>query len=105
MELHIITIILFLVIGGTLAGLNHTRFDCVVKVLGVTIYDSKHHDVHHRIPQSNYGQYIMLWDRVFGSFRDYDPNDRINPKTQLDPATGKSMEYMEMTKKAGQKSE
>uniref|UniRef100_A0A7R9W2V0 Fatty acid hydroxylase domain-containing protein n=1 Tax=Pseudictyota dubia TaxID=2749911 RepID=A0A7R9W2V0_9STRA len=100
MELHIAAIVLFLVIGGTLAGLNHTRFDCVVKLWGATIYDSKHHDVHHRIPQSNYGQYIMLWDRIFGSFRDYDPNDRINPKAQLDQATGKSIEYMNRKKGA-----
>lgn len=98
MELHIVTIVLFLFIGGTLAGLNHTRFDTVVKLFGATIYDSKHHDVHHRIPQSNYGQYIMLWDRIFGSFREYDPNDRINPKAQLDATTGKSLEYMEKLK-------
>jgi sterol desaturase/sphingolipid hydroxylase (fatty acid hydroxylase superfamily) len=25
--------------------------------------------VHHRIPQSNYGQYMMLWDYIFGSYR------------------------------------
>lgn len=69
MELHAATTIIFLVIGAVLAGLNHTRYDCVISLLGVTLYDSKVHDVHHRIPQSNYGQYIMLWDHLFGSFR------------------------------------
>ena len=69
MELHAATVILFLVIGAVLAGLNHTRFDCVISLFGVTLYDSKYHDVHHRIPQSNYGQYIMFWDHLFGSFR------------------------------------
>mmetsp|Transcript_13529 Transcript_13529/g.29388 ORF Transcript_13529/g.29388 Transcript_13529/m.29388 type:complete len:376 (-) Transcript_13529:213-1340(-) len=95
MELHAATVILFLIIGAVLAGLNHTRFDCVISLFGVTLYDSKYHDVHHRIPQSNYGQYIMFWDHVFGSFRDYNPNDRINAKAQLDPRTGKSFQYME----------
>lgn len=28
-------------------------------------------------------------------FRPYDDNDRVNPKAQLDPKTGKSIEYME----------
>jgi hypothetical protein len=56
-----------------------------------TIFDSKHHDVHHRIPQSNYGQYTVFWDRIFGTFRDYDVNDRVNPLYQLDPLTGKTL--------------
>lgn len=86
--LHAFTAFAFLVIGGILAGINHTRYDIVVsfpvpqkcvlawyrsrtagtfassatptKANGVNqenwiwipIYDSKAHDVHHRIPQS-----------------------------------------------------
>ena len=70
MELHAATSVLFLVIGAFLAGLNHTRYDVAISLFGVPLYDSKFHDVHHRIPQSNYGQYTMLWDHVlFGSFR------------------------------------
>jgi len=95
LELHIIAVVLFLLIGGTLAGLNHTRFDCSWSLFGITIYDSKYHDVHHRIPQSNYGQYIMLWDWIFGSLRNYNGCDRINPKAQLHRRTGKSIKYME----------
>lgn len=66
---HGVTSVVFLGIGGMLAALNHTRHDVVISFMGVTIYDSKVHDVHHRIPQSNYGQYTMFWDRVFGTFR------------------------------------
>ena len=33
----------------------------------------RNHDVHHRWPRSNYGQYTMFWDRVFGWYRDYAP--------------------------------
>mmetsp|Transcript_5599 Transcript_5599/g.9746 ORF Transcript_5599/g.9746 Transcript_5599/m.9746 type:complete len:96 (+) Transcript_5599:390-677(+) len=83
-------------IGGILAGLNHTRYDMTVSILGgITIFDSKAHDVHHRIPQSNYGQYIMLWDYIFGSYRPYNEQDRVNPKYQLDKTTGKSIWYLE----------
>ena len=31
----------------------------------------RNHDVHHWFPESNYGQYLMLWDHVFGSFKPY----------------------------------
>lgn len=66
---HIVTSIVFLGLGGFLAGLNHTRHDVRLRLGGITIFDSKAHDVHHRIPQSNYGQYTMLWDHIFGFYR------------------------------------
>jgi len=94
LRIHIIAALLFLATGGVLAGLNHTRFDLSLCLFGLTIFDSKAHDVHHRIPQSNYGQYTMFWDNIFGSHRPYDPTDRVNPKSQLDPKTGKSYNYM-----------
>jgi sterol desaturase/sphingolipid hydroxylase (fatty acid hydroxylase superfamily) len=68
-QVHVVGTVLFLAVGGALAGINHTRYDIVINVWGVRIFDSKAHDVHHRIPQSNYGQYTMLWDYVFGTFR------------------------------------
>jgi sterol desaturase/sphingolipid hydroxylase (fatty acid hydroxylase superfamily) len=120
---HILAAVLFLVLGGLLAGTNHTRYDVTLTIpiprvrywygCGVqwlfstppydhppaaaataaksshhsqlyqpntsggtnrwivywTIYDSKAHDVHHRIPQSNYGQYSMIWDYLIGTYR------------------------------------
>jgi sterol desaturase/sphingolipid hydroxylase (fatty acid hydroxylase superfamily) len=93
LRMHILAPLLFLGIGGILAGWNHTRFDLTFKLFGVTVFDSKAHDVHHRIPQSNYGQYTMFWDYMFGTYRSYDPTDRVNPKAQLDPKTGKSLNY------------
>lgn len=90
LRMHVLAPLLFSGIGGVLAGWNHTRFDLTFKLFGVTLYDSKAHDVHHRIPQSNFGQYTIFWDYMFGSYRPYDPTDRVNPKAQLDPKTGKS---------------
>lgn len=123
MDVSWVCAVLFIGLGGVLAGLNHTRHDVVMSVPSsttaspsssetddatttttsnttttintskgyLTIFDSKHHDVHHRIPQSNYGQYTVFWDRLFGTFRDYDENDRVNPAYQLDPLTGKTV--------------
>jgi sterol desaturase/sphingolipid hydroxylase (fatty acid hydroxylase superfamily) len=71
---HVITVLLFLITGGFTAALNHTRHDVVVRVpfLGWLLYDVRSHDIHHRIPQSNYGQYTMLWDRIMGSYKPYE---------------------------------
>ena len=55
------TVLVFIVVGGILASLNHTRYDIRVPP---GVYDVRVHDVHHRMPKSNYGQYLMLWDRV-----------------------------------------
>lgn len=66
--LHLAAVLAFIVAGGVAASLNHTR-------LGVTLplglYDVRAHDVHHRLPKSNYGQYTMAWDHIFGTFREY----------------------------------
>eukprot|EP00956_Cyclotella_meneghiniana_P016273 scaffold25615_cov45-Cyclotella_meneghiniana.AAC.7 len=102
MEVSYIAAILFIGVGGLLAGLNHTRHDVTILSTnnnnnnnsskgGWCLYDSKHHDVHHRIPQCNYGQYTVLWDRVFGTFREYDEKDRVNPAYQLDGRTGRTV--------------
>jgi sterol desaturase/sphingolipid hydroxylase (fatty acid hydroxylase superfamily) len=74
MNVHVVGVLLFLAVGGILAGWNHTRYDISWNVMGVSIFDSKAHDVHHRIPQSNYGQYTMFWDAVFGTYRPYSQN-------------------------------
>jgi sterol desaturase/sphingolipid hydroxylase (fatty acid hydroxylase superfamily) len=72
-EIHLVAVLLFSAVGGILAGINHTRYDFVISIPWkgekFIIYDSKDHDVHHRIPQSNYGQYTMFWDKLFGTHR------------------------------------
>lgn len=69
---HAITCVLFLLIGGTLATLNHTRIDfSFLRLPGtnVPIFSVRAHDQHHAVPNTNYGQYIMLWDWVMGTFK------------------------------------
>jgi sterol desaturase/sphingolipid hydroxylase (fatty acid hydroxylase superfamily) len=73
-EMHICGALSFIALGGILAGLSHTRYDFSISIptwngKNIVIFDSKDHDVHHRIPQSNYGQYSMIWDRIFGTHR------------------------------------
>jgi sterol desaturase/sphingolipid hydroxylase (fatty acid hydroxylase superfamily) len=65
---HVVTVLAFIVISGLLATLNHTRYD--LNLLGV--YSVKAHDVHHRIPQSNYSQYTVIFDKLWGTFRPYE---------------------------------
>lgn len=69
--LHVASVLAFVLVGGVLASLNHTRFD-VRFPLFEAVYQVRYHDVHHGASvNSNYGQYTMLWDRVFGSYKDY----------------------------------
>jgi len=80
-DVHVVAAMLFLAVGGILAGINHTRYDIAIgtnliggkgkgSLLGSSsgwifnLYDSKAHDVHHRYPQSNYGQYVYFFERA-----------------------------------------
>eukprot|EP00122_Pirum_gemmata_P008361 Pgem_evm2s7706 len=65
--IHFVGVIAFLLSGGVLASLNHTRYDLQIPFF----YDVKAHDTHHRKLETNYGQYMMVWDALFGSFRKY----------------------------------
>ena len=63
---HIYAVFAFIVIGGFLASLNHTRFDLNVPY---GIYSVAFHDEHHVAFNYNFGQYHMLWDRALGTYR------------------------------------
>ena len=59
LRVHATACILFLVAGGCLATLNHTRLDCAflrVPFTNVPIFGVRAHDTHHAIPNTNYGQ-------------------------------------------------
>lgn len=76
-QVHAITAILFIFIGGTLASLNHTRVDFHIPYM----FNVNSHDYHHRQPRVNFGQYIMFWDWVFGTFQAEGlPSDKIAAK-------------------------
>ncbi|CAM9748221.1 unnamed protein product [Phaeothamnion confervicola] len=67
---HVYAVATFILLGGFLASLNHTRFDLRMPLFP-QVYQVRFHDIHHWYPDSNYGQYTMLWDRVFGWFKPY----------------------------------
>ena len=64
---HVYAVVVFVLLAGVFASLNHTRFDVNIPYL----FSVKTHDVHHRLPESNYSQYTPLWDNIMGSFRPY----------------------------------
>jgi len=66
MPVHVLSVVSFMIIASMTAGLNHTRLD-----LGLgSVYQVKYHDAHHRFPNSNFGQYIVFWDKLMGSFKE-----------------------------------
>ena len=64
---HLYAVGVFILMAGIFASLNHTRYDLTIPGL----FSVKIHDVHHRLPESNYSQYTSLWDYILGSFRPY----------------------------------
>ena len=63
--LHWATAAAYMTISSVFSGLNHTRFD--LRIPGV--YQVAYHDVHHSHFTVNYGQYLMMYDKLFGTFR------------------------------------
>lgn len=78
---HIYTVIAFIITGGILASLNHTRLDLN---LPFGLYSVKAHDIHHRLPESNYAQYTMYWDKLHGSYRSYEKTLENNGSDKSD---------------------
>jgi sterol desaturase/sphingolipid hydroxylase (fatty acid hydroxylase superfamily) len=73
-QVHVGAVLVFIVAGGAAATLNHTRLDVR---LPLGLYSVKAHDVHHRMPRTNFGQYTQLWDWAMGTYRPWTgPGDR-----------------------------
>uniref|UniRef100_A0A7S0N9Q5 Fatty acid hydroxylase domain-containing protein n=1 Tax=Cryptomonas curvata TaxID=233186 RepID=A0A7S0N9Q5_9CRYP len=61
---HVLTAVVFVMGGGILASLNHTRHD-----LGLYgLWEVVAHDQHHVVPNCNYSQYTTFWDRLLGTY-------------------------------------
>lgn len=59
-----------LVLKAAGACFNHTGYDVRLRLLGID-YSVRAHEMHHRKPQSNYAQYVMFWDRLMGTYVEY----------------------------------
>uniref|UniRef100_A0A7S4DZG1 Fatty acid hydroxylase domain-containing protein n=1 Tax=Lotharella globosa TaxID=91324 RepID=A0A7S4DZG1_9EUKA len=69
--LHAATVLIYFGLYAALAMLNHMRYDVTFNALGFT-YSVRCHEMHHRFPRCNYAQYFMLWDKLLGTYRDYE---------------------------------
>lgn len=74
-KVHILTVLVFIIAGGILASLNHTRYDLGIRWAFIKVH---YHDDHHVVFNTNYSQYTMFWDCVWGTF-----NDPAHPKKSL----------------------
>ena len=59
---------------------------------------NKNHDIHHRDEQRNYGQYIMLWDHILGSYRAYE--ERAAKRAPSPPRQQQQQQQQQQTTKA-----
>lgn len=72
LPVHALMVPIFMACGGILAALNHTRLDVRIRVPYATFFDVRAHDTHHCRFTCNYAQYTMLWDRLLGTYKEYD---------------------------------
>jgi len=49
---------------------NHMPYDCSFRFLGFT-YETRDHETHHRFPNYNFSKSCMFWDRLLGTYREY----------------------------------
>lgn len=101
-QMHLVCGNLIMFATNAASCFNHQRFDIKIPFFfGINLYESKCHDLHHRIPNVNFGQYIMLWDWIFGSHRPYSHHskDPIDPMNQLDAKTGKTLAHTKAQQK------
>ena len=52
------------------AVMNHTVYDVQGNFVFLN-YTVRSHEMHHRFPQTNYAQNTMVWDKLFGSYKEY----------------------------------
>jgi sterol desaturase/sphingolipid hydroxylase (fatty acid hydroxylase superfamily) len=102
-QMHVVGGNLIMFATNAASCFNHQRYDIKIPFFGtgINLYESKAHDLHHRIPNVNYGQYIQLWDWVFGTHRPYKVHEKdpINPLNQLDATTGQTLAHEKQHKK------
>ena len=73
----------FLICGGLMASLNHTRFGLTIPF----VYNVRNHDVHHRKPKSNYCQFVPWYDILLGTFEAY----KTTKEAKRERLTGKKL--------------
>lgn len=52
------------------ACFNHTGCDLSLSMLGVE-FSVRAHEMHHRKPNTNFGQLVMVWDKLMGTYAPY----------------------------------
>jgi len=63
---HIVGAQTFFSLASLMAAFNHTRW----AIRCPLFYDVRDHDMHHVYPNCNYAQYVMWWDRLWGTYKE-----------------------------------
>jgi sterol desaturase/sphingolipid hydroxylase (fatty acid hydroxylase superfamily) len=85
--LHCLALLCHFSIKGVLACFNHTGYDFRFRCLGLE-YSVRAHEMHHRRNNKNYAQYVMFWDRLMGTYEEYQGLPGIEAKPRDASATG-----------------
>lgn len=68
--LHAITIVVHFHIMWLASCANHAGYDLSFNKFGLD-WSVRSHEMHHRRPNTNYGQLVMFWDKLMGTYVPY----------------------------------
>ena len=70
----------FFSIAGLLSVLSHDNMD---RALPLDLWRADEHHMHHAIAKCNYSPYTTLWDRVFGTYKEFEVKPVTAPRELL----------------------
>jgi len=72
--MHAVAIVSHIAVMTVFACFNHTGFDLRFSVMGLH-FSVQAHEMHHRRPDKNFGQLVMWWDQLMGTYMPYSKED------------------------------
>lgn len=69
--LHVAAVMGHFALKALGACFNHTGYDVRLSFAGIE-YSVRAHEMHHRMPNANFAQYVMLWDQLMGTYKPYE---------------------------------
>mmetsp|Transcript_24361 Transcript_24361/g.78225 ORF Transcript_24361/g.78225 Transcript_24361/m.78225 type:complete len:195 (-) Transcript_24361:161-745(-) len=83
--LHVAAVLAHFGVKALGACFNHTGYDVQLRFCGIE-YAVRAHETHHRKPNTNFAQYVMFWDKLMGTYKEYESGIKASAAAAATPA-------------------
>jgi len=83
--LHVAAVLAHFGVKALGACFNHTGYDVQLRFCGIE-YSVRAHETHHRKPNTNFAQYVMFWDKLMGTYKEYESGVKASAAAAATPA-------------------